>query len=219
MVMTRTLQNILVVTIFFQDLSALYVPYMEIIVSNTYTVWIIMKSVKYKAAQSSFELSSLLQSTDWLWNKQWKISIINSSSNTCTWWLWDTYNIYNKISKQCTFIWIIHCHNKNKIHTNMYNSYKKCIKRYLKVYSSFEHNVVLNIFAGDNLWNRKSIIQKIAHIAFDQRNECHNQLILKLKVHEHLGCFLKIKLRSRFHLIKAPCILDNYNKSNHHIKS
>lgn len=101
----------------------------------------------------------------------------------------------------------------------MYNSYKKCIKRYLKVYSSFEHNVVLNIFAGDNLWNRKSIIQKIAHIAFDQRNECHNQLILKLKVHEHLGCFLKIKLRSRFHLIKAPCILDNYNKSNHHIKS
>lgn len=102
---------------------------------------------------------------------------------------------------------------------NLYNSYKKCIKRYLKVYSSFEHNVVLNIFAGDNLWNRKSIIQKIAHIAFDQRNECHNQLILKLKVHEHLGCFLKIKLRSRFHLIKAPCILDNYNKSNHHIKS
>lgn len=162
---------------------------------------------------------SLLQSTDWLWNKQWKTSIINSSSNTCTWWLWDTYNIYNKISKQCTFIWIIHCHNKNKIHTKMYNSYKKCIKRYLKVYSSFEHNVVLNIFAGDNLWNRKSIIQKIAHIAFDQRNECHNQLILKLKVHEHLGCFLKIKLRSRFHLIKAPCILDNYNKSNHHIKS
>lgn len=31
------------------------------------------------------------------------------------------------------------------------NTYKKCIKRYLKVYSSFEHNVVLNIFAGDNL--------------------------------------------------------------------
>lgn len=40
---------------------------------------------------------------------------------------------------------------QNKIHTKMYNSYKKCIKRYLKVYSSFEHNVVLNIFAGDNL--------------------------------------------------------------------
>lgn len=220
MVQTRTLQNILVVSIFFQDLSALYVPYMEIIVSNTYTIWIIMKGVKYQMQHNPpWRVFSLLQSTDWLWNKQWKISIINSSSNTCTWWLWDTYNIYNKISKQCTFIWIIHCHNKNKIHTKMYNSYKKCIKRYLKVYSSFEHNVVLNIFAGDNLWNRKSIIQKIAHIAFDQRNECHNQLILKLKVHEHLGCFLKIKLRSRFHLIKAPCILDNYNKSNHHIKS
>lgn len=220
MVQTRTLQNILVVSIFFQDLSALYVPYMEIIVSNTYTVWIIMKAVKYQMQHNPpWRVFSLLQSTDWLWNKQWKISIINSSSNTCTWRLWDTYNIYNKISKQCTFIWIIHWHNKNKIHTKMYNSYKKCIKRYLKVYSSFEHNVVLNIFAGDNLWNRKSIIQKIAHIAFDQRNECHNQLILKLKVHEHLGCFLKIKLRSRFHLIKAPCILDNYNKSNHHIKS
>lgn len=33
----------------------------------------------------------------------------------------------------------------------MYNLYKKCIKRYLKVYSFFEYNVVLNIFVGDNL--------------------------------------------------------------------